>query len=66
MPAQIPDAYRDLLDRPIVITLVTVMPNGQPQATPVYFCGDYLIMGSAGSAMASGLQCAERIVKTLD
>ncbi len=36
MPAQIPDAYRDLLDRPIVITLVTVMPNGQPQATPVW------------------------------
>jgi len=32
-----------------------------PQENPFYFCGDYLIMGSAGSAMASGWQCAERI-----
>jgi PPOX class probable F420-dependent enzyme len=33
---QIPAAYRDLLERPIVVTLVTVMPDGQPQATPVW------------------------------
>jgi hypothetical protein len=37
-----------------------------PQENPVYFCGDYLIMGSAGSAMASGLQCAERMIKSLN
>ncbi len=36
-----------------------------PQETPIFFCGDYLIMGSAGSAMASGWQCVERINKTL-
>lgn len=36
-----------------------------PQDTPVYFCGDYLIMGSAGSALASGWQCADRINKSL-
>lgn len=33
---QIPDSHIDLLDRPIVVTLVTVMPNGQPQATPIW------------------------------
>ena len=35
-----------------------------PQENPIYFCGDYLIMGSAGSALASGLQCAERIINS--
>lgn len=33
---QIPESHIDLLDRPIVVTLVTVMPNGQPQATPIW------------------------------
>ena len=33
---QIPDSHIDLLDRPIVVTLVTLMPNGQPQATPIW------------------------------
>jgi oxygen-dependent protoporphyrinogen oxidase len=36
-----------------------------PQEDPVFFCGDYLIMGSAGSALASGWQCAERISKVI-
>lgn len=33
---QIPEDFRDLLERPIVVTLATVMPDGQPQATPVW------------------------------
>lgn len=32
----IPSSHADLLDRPIVVTLVTVMPDGQPQATPIW------------------------------
>ncbi|MFN8527672.1 MAG: PPOX class F420-dependent oxidoreductase [Anaerolineae bacterium] len=32
----IPESHRDLLERPVVVTLVTVMPDGQPQATPVW------------------------------
>jgi PPOX class probable F420-dependent enzyme len=32
----IPDAYRDLLDRPIVVSLATLMPDGQPQVQPVW------------------------------
>jgi PPOX class probable F420-dependent enzyme len=33
----IPKDYQDLMDRPIVVTLVTLMPDNQPQATPVWF-----------------------------
>lgn len=38
--AQIPDAYKDLFDRPILFSLATVQPDGQPQVTPVW--GDYV------------------------
>ncbi len=34
----IPDEYRDLLDRPIVVSLATLMPDGTPQVQPVW-CG---------------------------
>lgn len=32
----IPSSHIDLLTRPLIVTLVTVMPDGQPQATPVW------------------------------
>lgn len=32
----IPASHADLLDRPIIVTLATVMPDGQPQATPIW------------------------------
>lgn len=32
----IPESHIDLLERPVVVTLVTVMPDGQPQATPIW------------------------------
>lgn len=32
----IPSSHMDLLTRPILVTLVTVMPDGQPQATPIW------------------------------
>lgn len=37
--AAIPDQYRDLFERPILLSLATVMPDGQPQVTPVW--GDF-------------------------
>lgn len=45
----IPDDFRDLLDRPVVVALVTVMPDGQPQATPVWadYDGMYVRVNSA-------------------
>ena len=36
MSDTIPESYRDLFERPVVVTLVTVMPDTQPQATPVW------------------------------
>ncbi len=36
----VPGSYRDLLDRPILISLATVQPDGQPQVTPVW--ADYV------------------------
>ncbi len=36
MSVSVPEAYRDLLDGPVFVTLVTIMPSGQPQATPVW------------------------------
>jgi PPOX class probable F420-dependent enzyme len=36
----IPTDKRDLIERPTVATLVTLMPDNQPQATPVWFSYD--------------------------
>lgn len=32
----IPDSHRDLLEKAVVVTFVTLMPDNQPQATPVW------------------------------
>lgn len=34
--ASIPESHKDLLVKPVVVSLVTLMPDGQPQATPVW------------------------------
>jgi PPOX class probable F420-dependent enzyme len=49
MAVSIPAEFKDLLDRPIVVTLVTVMPDGQPQATPVWvdYDGTYVRVNTA-------------------
>jgi PPOX class probable F420-dependent enzyme len=44
----IPDSHRDLLDSLDNVTLTTVMPDGQPQSTPVW-CnreGDYIFINT--------------------
>ncbi len=49
MTSIIPDAYLDLLENPVVVTVVTVMPDGQPQATPVWckWDGENIIVNTA-------------------
>lgn len=49
MAVPIPDAFRDLLDDPVVVALVTVMQDGQPQATPVWvdYDGTYARINTA-------------------
>lgn len=37
MSSIIPEEMKDLLDKPIVASLSTVMPDGSPQVTPVWF-----------------------------
>lgn len=32
----IPEQYRDLLVRPVLVSLATIMPDGSPQVTPVW------------------------------
>ena len=44
----IPETHRDLLDGPITVVLSTVMPNGQPQSTPIW-CnleGDFVLINT--------------------
>jgi PPOX class probable F420-dependent enzyme len=36
MPTELPQSHLDLLDGAVVISLATVMPDGQPQVTPVW------------------------------
>lgn len=36
MLSQVPDSHRDLFDRPILVSLATVQPDGQPQVNPVW------------------------------
>jgi len=36
MPASIPASHRDLLTRPAMAHLATLMPDGSPQVTPVW------------------------------
>jgi PPOX class probable F420-dependent enzyme len=45
----VPADYRDLTDHPIVISLATVNPDGQPQLTPVWYHydGEFFYVNSA-------------------
>jgi PPOX class probable F420-dependent enzyme len=48
--ATVPKEYRDLLDeRPVLVSLATVQPDGQPQVTPVWIDmeGDLLRVNTA-------------------
>jgi PPOX class probable F420-dependent enzyme len=45
---QIPESHLDLIDGPYTVALTTVMPDGQPQTTPVW-CnrkGDYIYINA--------------------
>ena len=46
---RIPSNYLDLLERPLLAILATIMPDGSPQATPLWFDfdGQYVRVNSA-------------------
>lgn len=45
---KIPDEFRDLLDRPIVVSLATLMSDGTPQVQPVWcsFDGSHILVNT--------------------
>ncbi len=48
MVAKIPESHRDLIEGPYCAALTTIMPDGQPQTTPVW-CnreGDYVLINT--------------------
>jgi len=49
MAQTVPLAYRDLLEKPAIAHLATIMPSGVPQVTPVWvdFDGTYLLVNAA-------------------
>ncbi|MBK8020026.1 MAG: PPOX class F420-dependent oxidoreductase [Chloroflexi bacterium] len=49
MSLTLPESHRDLFERPVVVALATVNPNGQPQVTPVWvdYDGQHLIINTA-------------------
>ena len=49
MPATIPENYKDLFEKKAFANLATLMPDGQPQVTPVWcdFDGMHVIVNSA-------------------
>ncbi|MCL4871527.1 MAG: PPOX class F420-dependent oxidoreductase [Anaerolineae bacterium] len=48
MSTLIPDSYRDLLDGPVLVTLVTLLPDGQPHASPVWcnYDGTHILLNT--------------------
>lgn len=44
----IPEDYRDLLDRPIVVSLATLLADGQPQVQPVWcsYDGEHILVNT--------------------
>jgi PPOX class probable F420-dependent enzyme len=49
MPAEIPEKYHDLFQKKVFASLATLMPDGQPQVTPVWidFDGRHVLVNSA-------------------
>jgi PPOX class probable F420-dependent enzyme len=49
MSQKIPEGFLDLFSRPTFAHLATIMPDGSPQVTPVWFDfdGTYIIVNSA-------------------
>jgi PPOX class probable F420-dependent enzyme len=59
MSTSIPDSHKDLLGAPVYVDLVTVMPDGQPQASVVWcsYDGKHVLVNTAvGRQKESNMQ----------
>lgn len=47
--SNIPERFKDLLEGPVTVSFTTMLPNGQPQSTPVWcdFDGTHVLVNSA-------------------
>jgi PPOX class probable F420-dependent enzyme len=64
----IPEQYRDLFDKKVFATLATLMPDGAPQATPVWidYDGQNVVFNTAtGRRKDKNLQRDGRVSVTL-
>lgn len=61
---KIPDQYTDLLTEPVTVGLATLLPDGQPQVTPVWvdFDGTYVkVNTSANRQKARDMQARPQV-----
>ena len=68
MSSVIPAGFRDLIDTTTLTTLVTLMPDGSPQATPVWFSrdGEQILLNSAkGRAKDRNMRRDPRVALTI-
>jgi PPOX class probable F420-dependent enzyme len=68
MAEVIPNKYKDLFDKKIFAGLVTLMPDGSPQVTPVWidFDGEYVLFNTAvGRQKDKNLQHDGRVALVL-
>ena len=68
MPEVIPNKYKDLFDKKIFASLVTLMPDGSPQVTPVWidFDGEHVLFNTAeGRQKDKNLQRDGRVALAL-
>ena len=63
-PVLIPDSHGDLLDGGACVALTTIMPDGQPQITPVW-CnrdGDYVLINTMrGFRKEKNMRCNPKV-----
>ena len=55
----IPDSHRDLLEGPVFLTAITVMADGQPQATVVWgsYDGQYVLLNTLDDSQKARNLC---------
>ncbi len=51
MASLIPDSHKDLLERPIIASFATLMPDGHPQVTPVWcsYDGTHVVVNASAN-----------------
>src|SRR2546430_2332367 len=60
-PVPIPESHQDLLDGDYCVTLTTVMPDGQPQITPVWCNRDVLLNTMRGFRKEKNMQTNPKV-----